>query len=71
MDENELKGMEEIFAEMDAERLQKEIELSQYRSEVNSITILLDSYSIPKIKDGVFLTLTERVNLAIQKRKYA
>lgn len=67
MTEDEEKQMAEIYAEFDSERLAKENELSQYRAEHNAITILLDSYAIPKLKDNVFLTLCERVALAIKK----
>lgn len=71
MKEIEEKQMTEIYAEIDAERLAKENELSQYRTEHNAITILLDSYSIPKIKDNVYLTLPKRLELALKMRGVA
>lgn len=71
MTEEEIKGMEEIYAEMDADRLHKETELTSYRSEFNAIQVLLDSYLIPKVKDGVFMTLAERIDFALKERRIA
>ena len=66
MTKSELNAMNEIYSEIDAERLEREEELKRLRVEQKAITALLNSYSIPLTSKSRPLTLLERIDYSLK-----
>ena len=67
----ELMGTEqqlkEVYDDIEREEKQKEDELTSLRDQNQMMSILMDSYGIPRKKDNKLLSLLERLDIALRK----
>lgn len=70
-DEEEQSMLGEVYSAIERENLEKDIELENLKKEAKEVTLLLDSYGIPRFDNKIKLSIVERLELAMKMRMYA
>lgn len=63
--------LRELYDTLDEEDFEKECEYVELKKQVSEIEQVLNAYSIPKMRDGKMLSLTERLAFALREKMYA
>ena len=61
------KQLKELYDDLEREDKQKEEELTSLRDQNQMMSILMDSYGIPRRKDNKTLSLLERLDIVLRK----
>lgn len=64
---NTEQQLKQVYDDIEREEKQKEDELTSLRDQNQMMSILMDSYGIPRKKDNRLLSLLERLDIALRK----
>ena len=70
-DPEEQRQLKEVYDDIEREQREKDMELESLRSEQRHISTLLDTYGVPRKANGKYLSILERLDIALKARGVA